>query len=247
MTMEITPDLAEICGIHAGDGYLRNREGKIELELGGSKEEKPYYDNHVVLLFNKVFGLKLKGKFYSKGTYGFVTTNNQFKIFDELGFPYGKKSKIVNIPKIILNSKNKLLYVKFLRGLFDTDGHLGFRKSYGNYLPFKIKKHHYPVIHITSISRLLIERVSLMLKQLGITSFTYSSLPKKSNEQTSYRVIISGVGNVERWMKIIGSKNPVKLSRYLIWKKFGFCPTNTTFEQREDILNGKLNIFSLDP
>ena len=58
--VEITQELAEICGIHAGDGYLRIRGGKIELDLTGHVEEKEYYDEHVVLLFNRLFGLNLK-------------------------------------------------------------------------------------------------------------------------------------------------------------------------------------------
>jgi hypothetical protein len=53
------------------------------------------------------------------------------------------------------------------------------------------------------------------------------------------------VGRLNQWMKLIGTKNPVKLSRYLIWKKHGFCPTNTNFQQREDILKGKLDIYSI--
>ena len=46
-------------------------------------------------------------------------------------------------------------------------------------------------------------------------------------------------------MDIIGMKNSVKFSRYLVWEKFGFCPTNMTLKQREDILNGKLDIYSI--
>ena len=47
------------------------------------------------------------------------------------------------------------------------------------------------------------------------------------------------------WMKLIGTKNLVKLSRYLVWKKFRFCPPHTTLQQREDILNEKLDINSI--
>ena len=50
-------NLAEICGIHAGDGYLRGGEGnsRWELDISGSVEEKEYYDLHVKRLFEKVF------------------------------------------------------------------------------------------------------------------------------------------------------------------------------------------------
>ena len=56
MKINISPELAEICGIHAGDGYLRVRErNKGEVDISRALEEKEYYDNHVIPLFNKVF------------------------------------------------------------------------------------------------------------------------------------------------------------------------------------------------
>ena len=69
--------------------------------------------------------------------------------------------------------------------------------------------------------------------------------PKKKNENRVYLVTINGIRGLDRWMESVGMKNPVKLTRYLIWKKFGFCPPNTTLKQREDILNGKLDIYSI--
>jgi len=146
--VDMTPELAEICGIHAGDGYLRHRITKIELEIGGSKEEKEYYDGHVIPLINNFFKLNITGKFYVKGTYGFVTTNPNFRILNDLGFPYGKKSLVVQAPRVILESNNKLLYVRFLRGLFDTDGCIHFknRKTGKNYCDFKRKYNYYPII-----------------------------------------------------------------------------------------------------
>jgi len=245
--VSISPELAGICGIHAGDGYLRNRRNKIELDLTGHIEEKEYYDNHVILLFNKLFNLNLKGKRYVKGTYGFVTTNNKFKIFNELGFPFGKKSAIVQVPKIILGSKDKILYSKFLRGLFDTDGCLHFinRKTGKNYSMFKKKYHYYPVIRLTSISKPLMENVSFMLKAFEIKHFIHGFQPKDLRDSYKYVIIVSGRDRLSKWMSFIGIKNPVKLTRYLIWKKFGFCPPHTTLQQRKDILNGKLDIYSI--
>jgi hypothetical protein len=243
--MEINQELAEICGVHAGDGYLRNRKNKIELDITGNVEEKEYYSLHVIPLFNKFFGLNLVAKQYVKGTYGFVTTNNKFRILNKLGFSYGKKSLTVFVPQPILLSNNVTLYSRFLRGLFDTDGNLSFRKSYGKYTNFKIQFHHYPIIRLTTISPKLSEGVSFMLNKLEINHFLYVHYPKKDNESPAYIIIISGVERVNRWMDLVGSKNSVKFSRYLVWKKFGFCPTNTSLKQREDILSGKLDIYNI--
>jgi len=244
--IHITPELAEICGIHAGDGYLRKRGNKTEIEIGGSKEEKSYYDNHVIPLFNRLFKLNLQAKNYAKGTYGFTSSSKQVaETLNKLGFPFGKKSLIVRIPKIILKNKDKSIYAKFLRGLLDTDGHIGFRKCYGKYNKFKIKHHHYPTIQIVTISQNLMKDTCLILDRLEIKYFVHGYQPKNLRDKYSYSIIINGVERLKKWMSLIGTKNPVKLSRYLIWKKFGFCPTNTTLGQREGILNGKLDIYSL--
>lgn len=40
MKIELTPELAEICGIHIGDGYMRRRGKRYELDISGGLEEK---------------------------------------------------------------------------------------------------------------------------------------------------------------------------------------------------------------
>lgn len=244
----MTPELAELCGIHAGDGYLRKRQiNKTELDISGNTEERKYYDDHVIPLINKVFNLNIKGRFFSRGTYGFVIWNKQIgPLLHELGFPYGKKSKIVQIPESILKSENKELYCRFLRGLFDTDGCLTFQKRYGkNYILFKKKYNYYPVISISTVSEILSKQVSLVLDKLKIDHFIHDYQPKDIRDSYRYITVISGPDRLEKWMNLIGTKNPSKLSRYLIWKKFGFCPTNLSFKQREEIINNKINLYSM--
>ncbi len=247
MMVELSPELAEICGIHAGDGYMRLREkNRGEVDISGHLEERDYYDNHVIPLFNNVFNLGISGKAFSRGSYGFITSKKEVRdALLSLDFPAGKKSKIVRVPKAILESKNIKLYGAFLRGLFDTDGNLYFRKSYVGISNFNKKYNHYPIIKLTTISRFLAEDIIKMLHEMDII-FYYSMFdPKKTNENREYLIIVNGVNGLEKWMELIGIKNPVKLSRYLIWKKFGFCPPHTTLQQREDILKGKLDIYSI--
>src|SRR3990167_1346399 len=119
--LEMSPELAEICGIHAGDGYFRVSErGKGEVDISGHMEEKDYYENHVIPLFNKVFNLDIKGRAFSRGSYGFVSYRNEIRdALIGLGFPKGKKSETVRIPQLVLESKDLKIYGAFLRGLFD--------------------------------------------------------------------------------------------------------------------------------
>lgn len=140
MKIDISPELAEICGIHAGDGYLRNDGHRIELDISGNVEEKDYYENHVKILFKKVFNTNLNCRhFPSRNTYGFVIRDKGIiEFMHNLDFPYGNKSTIVKVPKWIKESKNDKIVIKFLRGLFDTDGCLHFwKRNFGKYGEFK--------------------------------------------------------------------------------------------------------------
>lgn len=153
----LNADFAEICGIHAGDGYLRNDGKRIELDISGNVQEKNYYNNYIIPLFSNFFNISIEGKhFKSRNTYGFVIRNK--KVVEKLhsvGFPYGKKTPTVKAPQFILESNNKELYSNFLRGLFDTDGSLSFDKRRGNYKEFNKKYHVEPRINITTVSKKL--------------------------------------------------------------------------------------------
>ena len=220
--VEFSPELAEICGIHAGDGYLRDDGQRRELDISGNVEEEDYYKNHVFLLFQKVFNVKINPKLFpSRNTFGFVLRDrNIIKFIHSLGFPYGNKTLIVKAPSFVIDNNNHQLYVSFLRGLFDTDGHVSCRKFYGKYSLFKRKKHHYPSIQFKVVSKPLIEDIIKILRLLDFDYNLYSHKPKENNSNISYQITINGGDQVTRWMKEIGSKNSSKLSRYLVWKKF---------------------------
>ncbi|MEI7961945.1 MAG: hypothetical protein WCI04_06435, partial [archaeon] len=76
---EMTPDLAEICSIHAGGGHLKNQKRKkFQLDINGNVDEQEYYDLHVVPLFERTFGIKIKPKFFPHNhPYGFSIFNKK--------------------------------------------------------------------------------------------------------------------------------------------------------------------------
>lgn len=237
MNFNLSENLAEICGIHAGDGYLRNDGRRVELDISSNIEEKEFYDKHVIPLFSKFFKIKINGKYFpSRNTYGFVIRDkNIIVFFHNIGFPYGRKTTIVKVPSMVLNS-NTFAYRRFLRGFFDTDGCLTFDKKHKKY-------HYYPRIILVTCSYNLFSEACRMLRKIGISFHTQIYKPKNKNENNSYRIWIRGKERVEKWMETIGSKNSSRLSRYKIWKKFGFCPPNLTFEERKRILKKDLNPF----
>jgi hypothetical protein len=121
------------------------------------------------------------------------------------------------IPKWILTKKQFMK--KFIRGLVDTDGSLFFAKR-GTY-----KSNKYPVIEIKIYDEMLLEQVFEILKELGLNPI-----------KQKYKVQLNGIYRLNEWLKNIGFKNSNHLSRYYIWKKFGFCPPNTKLKERLKIL-----------
>jgi len=246
--MEISEELAEIFGIHAGDGYLRNDGKRIELDISGHVEDKEYYDKHISNLFLKEFGIELNCRYFPhRNTYGFVIRRKDVvELLHKFGFPYGRKGNIVKVPESVLNSKDNIIKACFLRGIADTDGSLTFdRKFNGKYTEFRKTRNYYPRIIFTTISKPLSEDVSKMLKYLDFRFYNQLYRPKNPKDSIKYKIWITGVKELEKWMTLVGFANYGKFSKYLIWKKFGHCPPKTTQMQRDSILKGKLDPNSL--
>jgi len=115
-----------------------------------------------------------------------------------------------------------------LRGIFDTDGSLMFKKR-------EKDVHFYPLIEIVSKSKPLISQIFDIVTKFGFAGHTY--LDRKS----TMRLYIGGHRSVDLWMDVIGSKSPIHTSKYIIWKKFGFCPPRTTLVDRISILEDKID------
>ncbi len=247
MTTDISPELAEVCGVHAGDGYLRGEGQRWELDISGNVEEKDYYDHHLKLLFENLFGIEVNCRFFPhRSTYGFVIRNREvIKTMHELGFPYGNKSTIIKVPKKVMKSNNNEVLSRFLRGLFDTDGCVHFRTSSKKqkYTEFKKTHHHYPIIQFSTVSKELYHNVKEILGMLGFGKVgVYTYVPKKPNENVRYVLTLYGSEKTKKFFNAACPKNPVKLSRYLLWKKNGHCPSNLTYDQRMQMLKNTENL-----
>lgn len=239
----MTSDLAEICGIHAGDGYMRKRGNSYEFELGGDFDEKEYYDTHVVPLFENYFNIKIKAQYFkTKGTYGFRICKKEIvETLHSCGFPFGKKTYKVSVPKQILESNDLEIIYRFIRGVFDTDGTLSFKKRNGSgYKVFLIKRHTSPTISFVSSSKSLRDGVAKLLSKTGFHFSLQNNLNKELNKLI-YKLSLTGDIDLLLWISNIGFKNTIKLNRFLIWKKFGFCPPQLNILKQKSILNGNCN------
>ncbi len=238
--MILTEELSEVLGMFAADGNLQ--EDHISI-WGNIHEDKKYYDKFVCPLFSKVFNIFITAhEKRSNSVYGFYICNKKIiQIFKEFGFTK-RKTENVRIPDKILSSKDKKIISAFIRGFADCDGCLNFMKRYEKgYSKFKRKYHTYPRIFIKIISKDMIEDLSYLLRKLGIkhNKSTYKS--KQQNTKDSWIITIRGNKEIDNWMNEIGFNNYSKNTKYLIWKKHGFCPTPSNLSQRELILKEQLD------
>jgi len=181
----LNPSLSFLAGIIIGDGHLSKSGFKITVEMVSKELLEVILDE-----FQNTFRLNLKLKkdndrrlnrkqrwiieFHSKAIWSLFNI-----VFD---IPYGKKSEVVKVPKIISNS-TKDCCRNFILGYFLADG--GFKKN---------------VIAFCSISKRLIYEVQDLLSNFGISSSVNKFKNKKFNREF-FELSIRG-GNIDKFINI---------------------------------------------
>lgn len=234
-------ELAELVGIHLGDGYARiDSENRREIDVSGSPEEKGYYTKHVAPLFRKVLGVEVECReFPNRGTYGFRIYGKEPAklLIEELGMP-NRKKKDPGVPEFIRNGSLGVK-ARFVRGLFDTDGYFGCYRPH-EYGKGQAKLHSYPRIIIENTLIRVMKTTESLLSELGI-DFYRNKVETRQGWRDKEKLSVVGDSLVREFFREVGSKNPVKRSKFRIYLRHGFCPTCTTLEERREILSGDLN------
>jgi len=242
--------IAELCGAVMGDGWIEERERGFFI-AGDSKEDKEYYDNHLSNLVNSILKIKTKPKSFPYWrVYGISLYKKELiKKLLSFGLSKGKKVKSAYVPEWVLNSNNKILGLSFIKGLFDTDGCIFCQKDYTKYADKFNSKYHTKIrIRIGCISKLLIEQVFDLCKQHGyrvIKRTIKRGFSYHRNRSDIHILEINELKSINKWFKELKPSNPKHITKYLIWKNFGFCPPNTSIEQRKEILKNELNPYDL--
>lgn len=213
--MEITEELAELCGIIAGDGHITHykKNGDYRIEISGDKKEIEYH-KYIQGLFQEVFKKYSKIRTRENNISTYLNSKEIIEFFIDLGLPAGKKAKKVRIPEVILKENN--LSFAFLRGLADTDFSVCFKK--GGRL-----RNSYPRITVDLASKQLILDVKMILDRLNINFYYYERLRTNNLGQFYFYCLdINGKKNLEIWMKNIGFRNKKHLDKIEFWKENGF-------------------------
>lgn len=239
----LTPELAEIIGIIIGDGHLEfnKKYTKTTMYLlnisGSSSEDEDYYTNRINPIFFRLFNVKFN---ISKRRNDELVLNLYSKaitsFFKNLGISPGKKVDDVSIPKIILNAE-KEIKKGFISGVMDTEGSISFKKDY-------FKKHSKPLISINAKSKKIITQLRKLLEEFNLKPSIYKEeyLDKRNNKiSTRYRIDLAGKESLRKYLDTINFNNPRHITKINIWEKFGFCPPNLNYSQKNQILEGKLD------
>ena len=199
MNQKINQFVAELVGLHSGDGtlYLTNRS--IVWELRGSLEEKEFYQKYLKSLLYKIFKTNFEPKFRSggkNGCFGFQITKKEvvYKLLN-CGFNVGRKSNTLRIPSYIFEEDDEIKRA-YIRGLFDTDGCFRFEM---------INKKPYPKIEFCSASLELINDLNFLLKHLGFRTYIWG--------KKYYKLGIAGHLQINKFLFEIRPSNTKHLKR----------------------------------
>ena len=110
------------------------------------------------------------------------------------------------IPPQILRKKKNINAI--LRGFFDTDGCIYFTKN-------NSKLRNYPIIELSTHDSTLLKQFKEILENKNFKI-------RISHYKDSIKLY--GKKNILKWMNEIGSNNLDKYSKFLFWKKYGYCP-----------------------
>lgn len=243
--MELTAKHAELVGLHFGDGSLIQRKNTDRLRFqlrGDATSDREHYESFIIPLCNELIGFPILGKLVCTildkklNSFGVSIESNKLKnFFEELCVPVGVKEELP-IPKWIMD--NSEFSKAFVRGLFDTDGNIYYKKNN----TAKSNLNTVGLVSIVSTSNALILDSSKILNNLEIKHYIKKYVKKE--EKNAYKIEIYRPHH-KRFMEFIGSNNPKHLDKFEIGERFGFCPPRTTPIQRKQILKGELNPFYL--
>ena len=212
---EISKDLAYLCGIFAGDGSINYRRKKNEYSLkvvGNPKDEQEFYHKIIGPKFEIVFGIFPRMKYHdSKTTYGFSVYSKAIYLFliNIIGLPSGVKYDTLRIPVIFLEDKH--LTMEFIRGVFDTDGSISFKKG-------SRKQNNYPSIDLTSKSPSFIREIAEFLKREEFAPSTLIDYIRKDTRllhgfSMASSVYLNGHNNLKLWNEKGGFCSPKHLEK----------------------------------
>jgi hypothetical protein len=73
------------------------------------------------------------------------------------------------------------------------------------------------------------------------TEYDYERFDERSGKIITHYFYLNGKDNLEKWWEIIGSNNHRHITKYKIFKKFGYCPPRTNITERFKMLKSDVS------
>lgn len=206
VNMPLSEELCEFIGVIIGDGFTNEYNRHYQTQITGDRKlDYDYYNERLIEICKILFSISPKVKERDNVIRIDIFSKNLFEMLTKrFMIPKGKKCYTVTIPSEIIITHENLLN-STIRGMFNTDGGVGFDKR-------KTYKKPYVRINYTSTSEKLINQIHIILDSYNIKH----SIHKK--DKLAYMIQINGERNVKKFLLKIGFSNNRHLNKlkYLI-------------------------------
>lgn len=219
-----TPEFAEFYGVLLGDGNLHTHGNQIAITEHPINDLE-YYETYLIPLIRSLFGRKVNLLRHEDAIRIKFSFKRLKEILVALKFPIGLKARKLTIPNEFVESKELMKYVT--KGMFDTDGSLYFETDR------KYEKYTYPRLRIKIVECEAMEILNSFLKKTGFKTYKDLEIPEFPHNNLA-RIRISGAKMLDKWNKLIGFSNSYHLTKFMIWKKYGFCPPKLNILQLKE-------------
>ena len=203
-------EVAELLGLHAGDGYISCGVWGILCNIQDEKMAQ-----RIVILVRNVLGVEpcVSTK---QNTFEIRSGQRQAaRFFSNYGFVEGKKAYDVQAPSQIMHTDNIEVIKAFLRGLFSSDGSFSFRNS-----DFSCR------VDLTLRSKLLRDQFVELSSRIGFSfnicdavrakkGFTERSAGAFFNANLTSKKCVLG------WMNDVGTLCDSHLRKFEVWQDTG--------------------------
>jgi len=200
-------DVAELLGLHAGDGYMSRGLWGMRCNLQDGNMAK-----RIIHLARKVLGVEPIVSI-RENTFEIRSGQRQvIRFFQKYGFFEGRKAYIVQAPDQITSTHDPKIIEGFLRGLFSSDGSFSFQK-----------RDHSPRIDLVVRSRLLRNQFVDLAIKLGF-SFNKSDpvRVKKGFTMKStgafFNANLTSRAEAQKWMTTISTLCDSHIKRFRLWQ-----------------------------
>lgn len=200
-------EVAELLGLHAGDGYMSRGVWGIRCNLQDQNMAE-----RIIHLTRSVLGVEPCVRI-RENTFEIRNGQKQaIRFFYSYGFVEGRKAYIVRVPAQIIDVNDSEIIKAFLRGLFSSDGSFSFRK-----------RDYSPRIDLMIRSRLLRDQFVALAAKIG---FMFNKCDAKRIQKgfttksagAFYNANLCARNEVIRWMTTVGTICDSHIKKFELWK-----------------------------